>query len=176
MQITKSSTKQQDIIKSYIESPDKQRKLYRRTLITVIFSQIFGGAGLAAGVTVGAILAQDMLGRDDFTGVPTALFTLGSAAAALLVGRISQKHGRRFGLGLGFITGGIGAIGVIIAAVLNSIWLLLPALLVYGAGTATNLQARYAGTDLANSKTESNGSKHGYGIYNHWSSSRTESC
>lgn len=152
MQITNSSTKQQDIIKSYIVSPDKQQKLYRRTLITVIFSQIFGGAGLAAGVTVGALLAQDMLGRDDFTGVPTALFTLGSAAAALLVGRISQKHGRRLGLGLGFITGGIGAIGVIIAAVLNSIWLLLPALLVYGAGTATNLQARYAGTDLANSK------------------------
>ncbi|MDQ0193066.1 MFS transporter [Paenibacillus wynnii] len=150
--MSKSSIKQEEIINSYIESPDKQRKLYRRTLVTVIFSQIFGGAGLAAGVTVGALLAQDMLGTDDFTGVPTALFTLGSAVAALLVGRISQKHGRRFGLGLGFITGGIGAIGVIIAAVLNSIWLLLPALLVYGAGTATNLQARYAGTDLANSK------------------------
>lgn len=137
---------------SYVDSPYKQRKLYRRTLIIVIISQIFGGAGLAAGITVGALLAQDMLGTDNFTGVPTALFTLGSAAAALLVGRYSQIHGRRIGLGLGFITGGIGAIGVIIAAVLNSIWLLLPALLIYGAGSATNLQARYAGTDLANSK------------------------
>lgn len=152
MDIAKASTKQQEIIKSYIESTEKQRKLYRRTLMTVIFSQIFGGAGLAAGITVGALLAQDMLGTDDFTGVPTALFTLGSAVAALLVGRYSQKHGRRFGLGLGFITGGIGAIGVVIAAVLNSIWVLLPSLLIYGAGTATNLQARYAGTDLATKK------------------------
>lgn len=48
--------------------------------------------------------------------------------------------------------GGLGAIGVIIAAILNNVFLLFPSLLVYGAGTATNLQARYAGTDLANSK------------------------
>lgn len=139
-------------MESYIDSPYKQRKLYRRTLLIVILSQIFGGAGLTAGITVGALLAQDMLGTDDFTGVPTALFTLGSAATALLVGRYSQQYGRRIGLGLGFITGGIGAIGVIIAAILNSIWILLPSLLIYGAGSATNLLARYAGTDLANSK------------------------
>lgn len=153
MDVSNSRIKQQqEIINSFIESPYKQKQLYRRTIVTVVVSQIFGGAGLAAGITVGALLAQDMLGTDKFTGVPTALFTLGSAVAALLVGRFSQKHGRRFGLGLGFIIGGMGAIGVIIAAVMNSIWLLLPSLLIYGAGTATNLQARYAGTDLANSK------------------------
>jgi MFS family permease len=39
--------------------------------------------------------------------------------------------------------------GVVAAAALDSIWLLLISLLVYGAGTATNLQARYAGADLA---------------------------
>lgn len=136
-------------IHPYLNSPEKQKNLYRRTLITVIFSQIFGGAGLAAGITVGALLAQDMMGTDRFSGVPTALFTLGSAAAALLVGRFSQRWGRRIGLGMGFITGGLGALGVVAAASLNNIILLLISLLVYGAGTATNLQARYAGTDLA---------------------------
>lgn len=133
-------------------SPEKQRSLYKRTLVVVIISQIFGGAGLAAGVTVGALLAQDMLGTDNFTGVPTALFTLGSAGAALLVGRLSQRFGRSLGLGIGFLTGGIGAIGVVFAALANSIILLLISLLIYGGGTATNLQARYAGTDLANDK------------------------
>jgi len=49
------------------------------------------------------------------------------------------------------LAGGIGAIGVIISALMNSILLLFTSLLIYGAGTATNLQARYAGTDLANS-------------------------
>ena len=34
----------------------------------------------------------------------------------------------------------------------NSVILLFASLLIYGAGTATNLQARYAGTDLANEK------------------------
>ncbi|MBY7737333.1 MFS transporter [Paenibacillus polymyxa] len=152
MNLTNASQKKQALINSYVESSDKQRKLYRRTLITVIFSQIFGGAGLAAGVTVGALLAQDMLGTDKFTGIPTALFTLGSAVAALLVGRFSQRFGRRMGLGLGFIAGGVGAVGVVVAALMDSITLLLISLLVYGSGTATNLQARYAGTDLANSK------------------------
>lgn len=152
MNLTNASQKKQALINSYVESSDKQKKLYRRTLITVIFSQIFGGAGLAAGVTVGALLAQDMLGTDKFTGIPTVLFTLGSAVAALLVGRFSQRFGRRMGLGLGFIAGGVGAIGVVVAALMNSITLLLVSLLIYGSGTATNLQARYAGTDLANSK------------------------
>lgn len=143
---------QPEWIQSYIDSPEKQQKLFRRTLLIVVISQIFGGAGLAAGITVGALLAQDMLGTDSFAGVPVALFTLGSAGAALLIGRLSQRFGRRFGLAIGFSAGGIGAIGVVIAALTNNIFLLFVSLLIYGSGTASNLQARYAGTDLASVK------------------------
>ncbi|CAM3876846.1 MFS transporter [Bacillus luti] len=131
---------------------EEQQKLYKRTLIIVSISQMFGGAGLAAGITVGALLAQQMLGTDAYAGLPAAMFTLGSAVAAFIVGKLSQKHGRRIGLAAGFIVGGLGAIGVVLAAITNSIMLLLVSLLIYGAGTATNLQARYAGTDLANKK------------------------
>jgi MFS family permease len=147
----KTLNPQSALLQSYVLSPEKQQQLYKRTLIVVVLSQIFGGAGLAAGVTVGALLAQDILGTDSVTGIPTALFTLGSAGAALLVGRLSQAYGRRSGLAAGFLAGGIGAIGVVMAALTNSILLLFISLLIYGAGTATNLQARYAGTDLANS-------------------------
>ncbi|MFS0646735.1 MFS transporter [Siminovitchia sp. 179-K 8D1 HS] len=136
-------------IKSYIDSPDKQMHLYRRTLTIIVISQIFGGAGLAAGITVGALLAQEMLGSNSFAGVPVALFTFGSAGSAFLVGRASQRFGRRFGLAGGFLAGALGAAGVVAAAVVNSVFLLFTSLLIYGAGTATNLQARYAGTDLA---------------------------
>ncbi|WP_215191461.1 MFS transporter [Exiguobacterium sp. s7] len=135
---------------TYVENLELQRQLYKRTLVTVVLSQIFGGAGLAAGITVGALLARDLLGTDAYAGVPTALFTLGSAAAAFLIGLMSQRVGRRFGLATGFLTGALGAVGVIIAATLESVPLLFISLLIYGAGTATNLQARYAGTDLAN--------------------------
>src|SRR5699024_234040 len=141
-----------DVAQKYIDHPEKQQKLYKRTLTIIIISQVFGGAGLAAGITVGALLAEEMLGTNAYAGLPAALFTLGSAFAALTVGRLSNRYGRRIGLATGFITGGIGAIGVIVAAVINSVFLLFTSLLVYGAGTATNLQARYAGTDLATNK------------------------
>ncbi|MGE7920956.1 MFS transporter [Viridibacillus sp. NPDC093762] len=148
---SKALKNQASWLQSYIDSPEKQRQLYKRTLFIIVMSQIFGGAGLAAGVTVGALLVQDMLGTDSFAGLPVAFLTLGSASAALIVGRLTQRFGRRMGLTTGFLAGGIGALGVIIAATTNNIILLFASLLIYGAGTATNLQARYAGTDLANS-------------------------
>ncbi|WP_433172020.1 MFS transporter [Actinoallomurus sp. CA-150999] len=121
----------------------------RRVLTVLVTSQILSGAGLAAGVTVGALLAQDMLGSTDLAGLPSALFTAGSALAAVAVGRISQIRGRRPGLAMGYLTGAVGSAGVIAAAVADNPVLLFIALFVYGAGTATNLQARYAGADLA---------------------------
>lgn len=123
--------------------------LYRRTLRVLVISQILSGTGLAAGVTVGALLAQDMTGSTGSAGLPIALFTLGSAAASIVVGRISQRSGRRPGLALGYAVGAAGGAGIVLAAAINSVVLLFIALLFYGSGVATNLQARYAGADLA---------------------------
>ena len=81
--------------------------------------------------------------------MPAALFTLGSALAANLVGRLAQAAGRRPGLTLWFLAGAVGASGIVVAAVISSPVLLFASLFIYGSGTATNLQARYAGTDLA---------------------------
>ncbi|MEW2402639.1 MFS transporter [Streptomyces sp. NPDC046862] len=121
----------------------------RRVLAVLVSSQILSGAGLAAGITVGALLAQDMLGSTNLAGLPSALFTAGSALAAVSIGRVSQARGRRLGLAAGYLTGAVGSAGVIVAAVADNPVLLFIALFVYGAGTATNLQARYAGADLA---------------------------
>jgi MFS family permease len=123
--------------------------LYRRTLRVLLVSQVLAGAGLAAGVTVGALLAEDMLGSTGAAGVPVALLTLGSAAAAVGVGRLSQRSGRRPGLAAGYAIGALGGAGIVLAAAVDSVALLFGSLLLYGSGTATNLQARYAGADLA---------------------------
>lgn len=130
------------------DDPDTGRA-QRRVLRVLVASQVLSGAGLAAGVTVGALLAQDMLGSTSLAGLPSALFTTGSALAAVAVGRVSQARGRRPGLAVGYLTGAVGSVGVITAAILDNPALLFLALFVYGAGTATNLQARYAGADLA---------------------------
>jgi len=124
-------------------------RLQRKTLVTVLLSQACGGAGLTAGIAVGALIAQDMLATEALSGLPTALFTLGAALTAFLLGRATQRTGRRSALATGFMIGGLGAIGVVVATQLDSPVLLLASLFVYGAGTATNLQTRYAGTDLA---------------------------
>ncbi|MFJ9371553.1 MFS transporter [Nocardia sp. NPDC101769] len=128
--------------------PDTAR-VQRRVLTVLVSAQILSGAGLAAGITVGALLAQDMLGSTSLAGLPSGLFTAGSALAAVAVGRLSHACGRRPGLAAGYLTGAVGSLGVIAAAVLDNPVLLFLALFVYGAGTATNLQARYAGADLA---------------------------
>jgi len=81
--------------------PPEQRRILR----VLIAAQILSGAGLAAGITVGALLAQDMLNTTGLAGLPAALFTVGSAAAAAGVGRLSDRAGRRAGLARGYAPG-----------------------------------------------------------------------
>ena len=121
----------------------------RRTLGVLLLAQLLSGAGLAAGITVGALLAEQMLGSSRLSGLPTVFFTIGSAAAAVGLGRLSQRFGRRAGLSTGYLAGAVGSLGAVVAAGVGSIVLLFASMLVYGAGAATNLQARYAGADLA---------------------------
>jgi MFS family permease len=131
--------------RAVVAEPPEQR----RTMATLVLAQILSGAGLAAGVTVGALLSQELLRSTRLSGLPIALFAIGSAAAAAGVGRLSQRYGRRAGLSTGYLVGAVGSLGVVAAAWLDSPVLLFVSLFVYGAGVATSLQARYAGADLA---------------------------
>ncbi|WP_257231623.1 MFS transporter [Streptomyces sp. Rer75] len=121
----------------------------RRALTVLVVSQMLGGAGMAAGITVGALLAQDLLGSTSLAGLPAALFTIGAALGAVVLGRVCQRFGRRPGLALGNGVAALGSAGVVAGAAARWPALLLAALFVYGAGTVTGLLARYAGADLA---------------------------
>ena len=123
--------------------------MHRRSLIVLVVAQVLSGVGLVAGVTVGSLLAQDMLSSTRLAGLPSAVGTAGSMLGAVAVGRMSQIHGRRPGLAAGYLAGAVGSAGVVVAAADDSPVLLFLALFVYGAGLATTLQSRYAGADLA---------------------------
>ncbi|MDR1713046.1 MAG: MFS transporter [Coriobacteriales bacterium] len=133
-------------------SASEVAQLHKRTIIVVMLAQFLGGAGLAAGITVGALLAQELQVSDSLVGLPQALFTLGAALASWLLGNISNRSGRRVGLSGGFLVGAIGAVGVVLSAIWGNVALYFCFLFIYGSGSATNMQARYAGTDLAPAK------------------------
>ncbi|ANS28721.1 hypothetical protein R1CP_20205 [Rhodococcus opacus] len=52
----------------------------RRTLVVLVGAQVLSGAGLAAGITVGALLAQDMLETTSLAGPTSANTAIPDAA------------------------------------------------------------------------------------------------
>lgn len=124
--------------------------LQRRTLRVLVIGQVVGAAALGAAITVGGFVVEDIVGiGTPWVGVSTAVVTAGSGAMAQILSRVMRRYGRRAGMqtGYGLATAGglIACLGVQTA--LLSVFLV--GLLFYGAGSATNLLARYAATDLA---------------------------
>ncbi|WP_349898623.1 MFS transporter [Parafrigoribacterium soli] len=125
-----------------------QRKVVR----TLVFAQILGGIGLGATVSVGALLAAQVSGSPAWSGMAATMSTLGAALLAVPLARAAQARGRRIALSVGSILGACGALLAVTAAALGNFPLLLVALALAGASSASNLQARFAATDLADSR------------------------
>ncbi len=117
----------------------------RRTLVT---TQVLGGLGVGAGVAVSTLLAYELSGTASLAGLAGSATGLGSGLSAAAIGASSHR-GRRPGLAVGYLVGAAGAAGMVMAAVLGSLPLLLLAGLAFGGAGGANLQARYAATDLA---------------------------
>ncbi len=123
--------------------------LQKRVVRALVFAQILGGIGLGATVSVGALLASEVSGSPAWSGMAATMSTLGAALIAVPLARAAQARGRRVALSVGSIVAALGAIVATVAAALGSFPLLLVGLAMAGAGSATNLQARFAATDLA---------------------------
>src|SRR5205814_2352630 len=67
--------------------------------------------------------------------------------------RLMSRHGRRPGLVAAYGMGCAGAVLALLAGATGSVPLLLLGMLAFGGGQTANLQARYAGTDLATPAT-----------------------
>jgi MFS family permease len=128
-------------------------RLQRRTVLVLMLAQVVGSIGMGAMLAVGALIALDLSGSDTWSGMATTMITLGAAAFALPLASLAARGGRRPGLALGWLLGALGG-AVVIAATLGELFaLFLVGMLLIGAGTATNLQARHAAADLASERT-----------------------
>lgn len=131
------------------DSAESIAAIQRRTLILLVSAQVVGGLGIGAAVSVGAVLALQLSGSDEWSGLAGTMITLGAASLAIPLARLAARRGRRVSLSAGWILAAVGAAVAVVSAVTSSFVLFLVGLLLIGSGTATNLQSRYAATDLS---------------------------
>lgn len=123
--------------------------IQRRTVGTLVSTQIIGGIGVSAGIAVGALLAEDLSGSTAYAGLGGTLQVLGTAALAIPMARIMDAHGRRPGLIFGYACAALGSLGLVLSAIIGSFPLLLVASALFGGASSSNSQSGFAAADLA---------------------------
>ncbi|MFJ6983602.1 MULTISPECIES: MFS transporter [unclassified Streptomyces] len=123
--------------------------LRRRTTAVLVVSQILGGLGVTIGITVGTVLARRVGGSDALAGLAPTATVAGTALLSLPMAALTGARGRRPGLVLGYLVGGLGALVVVAAARAGNFPLLLCGMAAFGGASSANLQARFAAADLA---------------------------
>jgi len=121
----------------------------RKVVSVLVGGQILGGIGMGATLSLGSLLAAQLSGSPAWSGMAATMSTLGAAVAAVPLARLAVARGRRISLSTGALIAGTGAVIAIASASRSVFPLLLFGLMLLGAGSAVNLQARFAATDLA---------------------------
>ncbi|MFF4228435.1 MFS transporter [Streptomyces sp. NPDC001820] len=130
-------------------SADELPALRRRITAVLIASQILGGLGVATGIALATVLAQQVSGTEALAGLAPTATVAGTALLSMPLAALMTARGRRPGLVLAYLLGALGAGVVVLAAVVENFPLLLLGMALFGAGSSANLQARFAAADLA---------------------------
>jgi MFS family permease len=126
----------------------RHKSIARKTVWTLFAAQCFGSVAFLAVLTVNSIIGAKLSGNPSWAGVPTAVYQLGAALAALGWGIGMDRMGRRGGLTLGLALGVIGAALAGGAVVGESLIIFLVAMVLIGmANSALNL-ARFAAAEV----------------------------
>lgn len=129
-------------------APDREA-VQRHTIRTLMFTQVWGGVGLAAGATVGSLLAEEISGRVELAGLGGTFQTLGAALLAIPIATLAHRYGRRPSLTFAYAAAVLGALLIVVAAYLSSFSVFLVGSALLGSATGANSAARYAAADLA---------------------------
>ena len=133
-----------------VYTPNEIAVIQKRTLRVLVLSQMTGSAALAAAVTVGAFVIQDILGKATaWGGIASATVTMGTAFMSQILARLMNIRGRRNGLQTGYLLAILGGFVAGYGAETKTLWIFMIGLFIFGNGQASNLLSRYAATDLA---------------------------
>jgi MFS family permease len=121
-----------------------------RLLATLFAAQVCGSTGFSMTLAVGAIMAAAITGTNTWSGLPVAVSSLGAAVASWPLSRLMNRLGRRRdGLALGYTLAVVGAALGIGGMLVRSFTLFLAGMTLFGAGSTSNLLARYAAADVS---------------------------
>jgi len=128
-------------------------RLRRRVIVLLSTAQVLSGLAAGSVVSVGSLMAVKLAGSDAWAGSVTTASTLGAAVSSLALARLAASRGRRISLVAGLGLASLGAASIVLSAVMSSFLLLLVGGALMGVGSAANLQARFAATDLSTART-----------------------
>jgi MFS family permease len=123
--------------------------IQRRTLGTLVLTQIFTAMGYGSITALGSILAVDLSGTEALAGATTTATTLAPALLAVPLSTLSMRYGRRVALAAALGAASAGTLLVVGAVVGRAFPLLVLGSFLLGFSVAVNLQARFAAADLA---------------------------
>lgn len=129
-----------------VKAPDQ---VQRRTVVVLSAAQVLGGVAVASGVAVNGVLAKRLSGSTSLSGLAQTMSVIGAALLAVPLARLAGRLGRRPSLALGYTLATVGAVISLTAGILGSFPLLLLGAALFGGGSASGLQARYAAVDAA---------------------------
>ena len=111
-------------------------------------AQSLGSAGFIAASTINAIVGAHLSGQPAWAGVPSSIYLLGTAAAALGWGYGMDRLGRRGGLAIGLTLGVFGAGLSGFAITIHSFVLFLGGLILMGAANSAVQLGRFAAAEV----------------------------
>lgn len=123
-------------------------KQARRITIVLFIAQSLYSTGNIASITVTSILGAKLGGSDYWTGVPTAVYLLGTAFAASAWGYIMDAFGRRNGIILGLLIGIFGNALILYAIPSASMPVFIIGTALLGAPNAAMTLARFAAGEV----------------------------
>ncbi len=110
-------------------------------------SAMLGGLGQLIGLTVTALLIEDLLGSRTWIGIGNASMQVGTALGAWQLSKVIARSGRRAALVIGYAIGLGGGVLIAYGAREHSLTLALVGLLLFGVANTANQQARFAAAD-----------------------------
>jgi len=123
-------------------------RLARKITFTLFLAMSLGSAGFIVAATVNTIVGADISGNPAWAGLPAAMFTLGTALSAFLLGFAMERFGRRMGMLMGM---GVGLFGTVLAGAaigMVSFPLFLAGMAFSGAARASLQLGRFAAAEV----------------------------